>query len=133
MSEAYDRESNKLAVIVHHNNEITVRDERGYPTVCRDCRFSGWRDQESYRNHPEPPRCLHHSGGADPVDGDRMMERLANWGWQDGPDKLYPHCKDKNPDGKCKDFVRAKPLPWNLRTVWYKLTGREWRYPKMRP
>ncbi len=128
-------ESNNLAIIVHHNNEVTVRDERGYPAVCRDCRFSGWKDKDSYSNHAEPPRCLHHSGGADPVDGDRMMERFkGSWDWDpDGAgDKLYPRCKNKNPDGKCEDFVRAKPLPWSLRTLWYKVTGREWRWPRMR-
>lgn len=132
-------ESNKLAILLHHNGEVTVRDERGYPAVCRDCRFSGWRNHGGYRSHREPTRCLHYSGGADPVDGDRMMERLqagyydSEWKADGEHGKLYPRCKDKNPDGKCEDFVKAKPLPWTARTLWYKVTGREWRWPRMRP
>jgi len=128
-------ESNKLSVIVHHNDEVTVRDERGYPAVCRDCRFSGWKDAGSYRSHSEPPRCLHHSGGADPVDGDRIMERLDGYyEWDEGrgsSDRLYPRCKNKNPAGKCKDFVRAKPLRWRG-NFWLKLFRREWRTRRMR-
>lgn len=127
-------ESNKLAIILHHNNEITVRDERGYPAVCRDCRFSGWRSKSSYRKYSEPSRCLHHSGGADPVDGDRIMNRFDGYyDWDTGGqgDKLYPLCKNKNPAGKCDDFVRAKPLPWRG-NFWRKLLGREWRSRRMR-
>lgn len=139
-----ERPSNALAVIVHHNNEVTIHDERGYPAVCRDCRFAGWRSAASYQRDSEPPRCLYHSGGADPVDGDRVMERLCysydsddNKAWSPNGrfGKLYPLCKDKNPDGKCKDFVRAKPLtwtpPWRL-DFWRKLLGRDWRTRRMR-
>lgn len=131
-------ESSKLAVLVHHNNEVTILDERGHPNVCRDCRFSGWRRPSSYRHHSEPPRCLHYSGGADPVDGDRILNRLKssfyddeNWEPNGKHGRLYPHCKDKNPDGKCSDFVRAKPLPW-WGNFWRKILGREWRSKKMR-
>ena len=136
-------ESNKLSIILHHNNEITVRDERGYPAVCLDCRFSGWRNAGSYRSDSEPRRCLHHSGGADPVDGDRILNRLKDGGsyvgnnWTDHWDprgeygRAYPLCKNKNPAGKCDDFVRAKTLPWRG-NFWRKLLGREWRSKKMR-
>jgi len=130
-------ENNKIAVTVHHNNEVTVRDERGYPAVCRECRFSGWRNNYNYRNRPEPNRCLHHSGGADPVDGDRILERFdegtsdSDWYPNGKYGKLYPLCQDKNPDGKCENFVKAKPLSL-IGNFWRKLFGREWRTKKMR-
>lgn len=107
--------SNKLAVTVHHNNEVTIKDERGYPAVCRDCRFSGWRNDGSYRSHFYPQRCLHYSGGGDPVDGDRIMEGLrVEWNadqknWDGGCyDKLYPRCARKNKDGDCQAFALAR-------------------------
>lgn len=130
-------ESNKIAIIVHHNDEITVRDERGYPAVCRDCRFAGWRNQAGYDHYSAPTRCLHHSGGADPIDGDRILGSLdtgypSDWRPEGKLGKKFPTCVDKNPDGKCEDFVPAKPLPWNLRTFWYKIRGQEWRWPQMR-
>lgn len=134
-------ESHKLAVIVHHNDEVTVLDERGYPAVCCDCRFSGWRNEESYCNHKYPPRCLFYSGGADSVDGDRIMEGLRNKSssyydsrnWNGGEhDAKYPLCANKNPEGNCPDYVKAKPLPWSLSTFMLKLLHREWRTRQMR-
>ena len=135
-----ESENNALAVTVHHNNEVTVKDERGYPNVCRECRFSGWRDNDNYKSSSEPNRCLLYSGGADPVDGDRIMHGLKvrgvqrdNRNWEPGGEygDLYPRCTAKNPDGKCTDFVRAKPIPW-LGNFWLKLFSRDWRTRKMR-
>lgn len=39
----------KLAIIVHENDEVTVKDERGVPVVCKDCRFAGWLTEHEFR------------------------------------------------------------------------------------
>ena len=137
-------ESNKLAIILHHNDEVTVRDERGYPLLCRDCRYSGWLTQYERQQNKTPHTCLLYSGGADIADGDRVVFDDIRKGWDDyglGKRKhddqarqsrnRYPKCLSKNPDGNCKDFVKAKPLPW-LGNFWRKLFKREWRSRKMR-
>lgn len=137
-------ESNKLAVTVHGNNEITIRDERGEPHLCRDCRFSGWLTGYEWKEYSFPVSCLHHSGGADAVEGDRVIfddvKRRGGWDfdyiaahnrvcgkWR----ATYPRCDDKNGDGKCADYVKAKPLPW-FGNFWKKILGREWRTKGMR-
>ena len=134
-------ESNKLAIILHHNDEVTVRDERGYPLLCKDCRYSGWLTQHERQISNTPFTCLLYSGGADVSDGDRVIfdnakgdygrgereHREKAYQWRE----KYPKCLDKNPTGNCKDFVKAKPLPW-LGNFWRKLFKREWRSRKMR-
>jgi hypothetical protein len=114
----------KLSVIVHENDEVTVRDERGIPVVCKDCRFAGWLTEYEFHEYSLPRTCLHHSGGADPEDGDRVVfdEAIAQWShdartrnWREE----YPLCSKKNERGNCNDFVRAKPVSW-----WRRLFGR---------
>jgi hypothetical protein len=136
----------KLAVIVHGNDEVSVLDERRTPFVCAECRFAGWLTEYEFRTQLVPPTCLHYCGGADPQDGDRVLydEVLeARYGREYRPvghpdlhwrrvlkgGHLYlaarhrgrfPLCRDKNPDGRCEDFVRARPLPpvpWWLRII----------------
>lgn len=139
-------ESHKLAVVVHHNNEVTVKDERGYPHVCRDCRYSGWLTGYEDRHWPEPPTCLHASGGADPIDGDRVIfggvgvrpglyqqprNRRDHQDCEKDWRERYPSCWKKNQHGDCEDYVKAKPLPW-WGNLWRKLLGREWRTRRMR-
>ena len=128
-------DANKLAVLVHHNNEVTILDERGHPRVCAECRFSGWRNNYSRREGPDSMRCLHYSGGADPVDGDRILDSLdsSQYRWEPHGEfgKRYPYCKTKNLEGKCPDYVKAKPLPW-WGNFLRKLFGREWKTRKMR-
>ncbi len=142
-----DDDSHKLAVLVHHNNEVTVFDERGLPRVCRDCRFSGWLTAYERDKNPYPQTCLLYSGGADTNDGDRVIyDNVTGWyeAWgetrrsSDAHNECakqtrerYPRCTDKNPDGKCSDYVKAKPLPW-MGNFWRKLFGREWRTRSMR-
>lgn len=63
----------KLSVIVHENNEITVKEGRGYPHLCRDCRFSGWLTAQERKESRYPVTCLFTSGGADTEDGDRII------------------------------------------------------------
>lgn len=139
-----ENDSHQLAVTVHHNNEITVRDERGYPNLCRDCRYSGWLTQYERQNSPEPLTCLLRSGGADTLDGDRVIHDAVRQKFEDyGRGKTdhanterrwrkhYPTCWSKNSDGNCEDYVKAKPLPW-LGNFWRKLFSREWRTRKMR-
>lgn len=122
----------KLAIIVHQNDEVTIRDERGVPCLCRDCRFSGWLTEWEFQNNQVPPTCLLHSGGADVLDGDRVIfddvteyEGPTLWNRKTGNDehftrchlfiiekgwqKKFPSCFLKNHDGRCKDFVRAQP------------------------
>jgi hypothetical protein len=69
------------------------------------------------------------------VDGDRILDSLdtSQYGWEPHGEfgKRYPFCKTKNPEGKCPDYVKAKPLPW-WGNFWRKLFGREWRSKKMR-
>jgi len=135
-------ESNELAVTVHHNNEVTVKDERGYPNVCRDCRHSGWLTEYERQHSGEPITCLLYSGGADPMEGDRVIfDHIRKTGYASGRSRhneavkhwrgSFPACWSKNQDGKCADFVRAKPLPW-IGNFWRKLFGREWRTRRMR-
>ena len=142
-----DEPSNKLAVLVHHNNEVTILDERGLPRLCRDCRFSGWLTVWERDKNTFPRTCLLFSGGADTQDGDRVIyDNVTGWYdyYGDKRRKIdahnecarqtrgrYPLCDKKNPDGKCSDYVKAKPLPW-WGNIWKKLRGREWRTRKMR-
>lgn len=110
----------QLQVIVHGNHEITIKDERGLPRTCVDCRFSGWLTQHEFDEHESPWTCLLHSGGADPQDGDRILnDHIDNeWNHNDAAKKCrkrYPLCFKKNHDGKCEDFVRARPMPWYAR------------------
>jgi len=125
--------SDKLAIIVHGNDEVTVRDERKHPVVCVDCRFAGWLTEYEFRRNDLPFTCLLYSGGADPLDGDRVVfDHVEDRGWRPGdPYKRdgytykrktwygheltardhrtnYPRCFDKNPKGECPDFVRAQ-------------------------
>lgn len=114
--------SHKLSVIVHENDEVTVRDERGVPVVCRDCRHSGWLTEHEFRENEQPTTCLHHSGGADPLDGDRVIfdDAISHWQHRQMSDdwrKRYPLCFRKNHDGQCGDFVRAKPA---LKVSWWR-------------
>lgn len=114
-------DNTKLAVIVHENNEVTVRDARGLPHVCADCRYSGWLSKYEYDSWDDPQTCLLHSGGADPVDGDRIIKDWMTYDWQHQDlvkndwRKLYPLCRKKNQDGSCEDFCPVKPLPWYRR------------------
>lgn len=142
-------ESNKLAVTVHHNNEVTVRDERGYPNLCRDCRYSGWLTEWEWVKFPHPQTCLRYSGGADTIDGDRVIfdnvtglhtnpySNTTSRRQKEHNDcarqqrNTYPRCAKKNPDGNCEDFVQAKTLPW-WGNLWRKLLRREWRARRMR-
>lgn len=137
-------ESNKLAVIVHHNGEVTVRDERGYPLLCQDCRYSGWLTEYERHIRTTPATCLRYSGGADVSDGDRVLfdevkyDDQQSWKSEQRHNAKadywrarFPRCIDKNPTGNCEDFVRAKPLPW-WGNFWKKLFRREWRTRKMR-
>lgn len=110
-----DEQRTHLQIVVHDNGEVTTRDERGMPVLCKDCRFSGWlREYDFQKEAPMPTHCLHHSGGADPTTGLRIMfphEILAasvHESWS----KCYPMTFRKNGDGRCKDFVPAKKLPW---------------------
>lgn len=105
----------KLAVIVHENDEVTLKDERGLPFVCKDCRFAGWLTEHEFKEHPAPCTCLHFSGGANPREGVRviLLDVTSDYGhyrvlplWR----ARYPLCSDKNADGNCSDFVRARPL-----------------------
>jgi hypothetical protein len=114
----------KLSVIVHENDEVTLRDERGVPVVCKDCRFAGWLTKYEFGRHRLPRTCLHHSGGADPADGDRVIFDEADTQWRHNDRagrwrKEYPLCTDKNERGDCNDFVRAKPVSW-----WRRIFGR---------
>lgn len=139
-----DDKSHKLAVIVHHNNEVTVKDERGYPNLCRDCRYSGWLTGYERARWKDPPTCLLYSGGADTIDGDRVIfdtvgvnghfasdDRRQHERWEREWRKHYPVCWHKNSHGECEDFVKAKALPW-FGNFWRKLFGREWRTRRMR-
>lgn len=141
-------DDSKLAIIVHQNDEVTLRDERGVPVLCRDCRFAGWLSEWEFQTEKDPATCLLYSGGADVLDGDRVIfdkvkkynvgeiydhsakgyiprdgghDYLLHRGWR----KKYPLCFEKNQDGQCKDFVRAVPLA----TVWWKpwTWGSQWR------
>lgn len=135
--------SHKLAVIVHENDEVTVRDARGLPHLCRDCRFSGWLTQAEREDSKFPTTCLFSSGGADTSDGDRVVFddivkpeygstawkrkiQYLNTKWR----KTYPWVHEKNRDGLCSDYTKAKPLPWwhpfrwigrSYRTRWMRL------------
>lgn len=105
----------KLAVIVHENDEVTLKDERGLPFVCRDCRFSGWLTEHEFKEYPLPRTCLHYSGGADPREGDRIiLDDVASSYAHDRVEPQwrtrYPLCSTKNADGNCTEFVRARPL-----------------------
>jgi hypothetical protein len=125
----------KLAVIVHENDEVTVKDERGVPVVCKDCRYAGWLTEWEFREFEFPRTCLHYSGGADPREGDRViLDEVKNRseheyfcderrGWR----ARYPMCSVKNANGNCSDFVRAHPI---LVTWWGGL--RMWLSPKLR-
>lgn len=160
--------SDKVAVTVHGNDEVTVKDERGVPDVCKNCRFAGWLTEYEFkkamRSHQLPVSCLHYSGGADPHDGDRVVfdtvkqrgqtrsrqvrdpkdpynlvwaevgisEHLKKeWDYRD----RYPKCSEKNHDGKCGDFVPAKPEPEMSRwqKFWESKGERLVRIRKMRP
>ena len=160
--------SNKLAVTVHGNDEVTVRDERGVPDVCKNCRFAGWLTEYEFRMSKStdylPVTCLHYSGGADPHDGDRVIfDDVTRWGNTDrqyvfvGPShwdkewknipisghllkvsenrERYPECSEKNHDGKCGDFVPAKPEPerGGWQKFWESKGERLVRIRKMRP
>lgn len=142
-----DASSNKIAVLVHHNNEVTVLDERGLPRLCRDCRHSGWLTEWERHTYTHPKTCLLYSGGADTLDGDRVifdnvtgLYRYRGETSRRSADhdrcaqanrKNYPLCGEKNPDGKCEDYIRAKSLAW-WGNFWRKLFGREWRTRRMR-
>lgn len=114
----------KLAIIVHGNDEVTVRDERGVPVVCKDCRFAGWLTRYEFREYRLPRTCLHFSGGADPATGDRVVWDDVNVQYMHTicevkARKEYPLCGIRNERGDCNDFVPAKPVPW-----WRRLFGR---------
>jgi len=144
------KRSDQLAVIVHRNGEVTEIDERGTPVLCKDCRFAGWLTEWSFQNEDPPPHCLHFSGGADTLEGDRVildnvkkhhgkweyvhklrdhawvgghMEAMKNW------EKRYPLCRNKNRDGNCPDFVRAKPGP---KLSWWKRMSKRRREAQRR-
>lgn len=129
-------ESHKLSVIVHENDEVTVRDGRGVTLLCRDCRFSGWLSEWERGRYTHPRTCLRHSGGADMTDGDRVWLNIRDsWNhdriaptWRGN----YPFCHRKNHDGNCEDYVKAQPLRW-WGNFWLKLLRREWRTRRMRP
>jgi hypothetical protein len=125
------KKSDQLAVIVHENNEVTVRDGRGETLSCKDCRFSGWLTKAEYSKNKFPTHCLHFSGGADPTDKDRIIhDDVSRWSkWDSLSDSLrereqkkYPKCIVKNAKGNCEDYVKAKeisafnPLRWIGRT-----------------
>lgn len=117
-------DNTKLAVIVHENNEITVKDGRGLPHVCLDCRHSGWLTKYEYGEYKLPRTCLLYSGGADPADGDRIiLDTTKDSYWHDDAAKKwrkkYPLCSHKNQDGQCEDFCRAKPMLWHQRWFWF--------------
>jgi len=127
-----DSSHTSLQVVVHGNNEITVKDERGLPNTCIDCRFSGWLTQYEFNGYKRPRTCLFYSGGADPEDGDRVWDDsvYSEWGHRDSANKWrkrYPLCHFKNADGKCSDFVRAKPTPWYKRIFFRRFFRRQMR------
>lgn len=127
----------KLPVIVHENNEVTVRDGRNLTVSCKDCRFSGWLTKYDYEKHRCPTHCLYYSGGADPVDKDRiMLDKIESYFPNRSEresifekEKVYPKCDEKNENGNCELYVKAKPISiWNpLRWI-----GRSYRTLKMR-
>jgi hypothetical protein len=105
----------KLSITVHENDEITLKDERGLPVVCKDCRFAGWLTEWEFNEDEVPWTCLYFSGGADPRDGDRVLvDTAAQWSDHYRSEgrlrKRYPLCSTKNANGDCTDFVRARPL-----------------------
>jgi hypothetical protein len=136
------RDSHSLAVIVHENNEVTVKDGRGLPHLCRDCRHSGWLTKWHYQTINHPSHCLFYSGGADVEDGDRIIfnrprvrDPFSDWKRDDALRDLkrkygerYPRAGEKNKDGKCEDYVPAKKLPWWSWRRWI----RPWRVRMMR-
>jgi hypothetical protein len=130
-------QKNKLAVIVHENDEVTIKDGRGRTLSCKDCRFSGWLTKTEYRQNKFPTHCLYFSGGANPIDKDRVIRDDINY-WSHKSlfkddrlrlEKKYPKCHKKNADGKCEDYVKAKPLSMLNPLRWL---GRSFRTLKMR-
>jgi len=93
----------QLSVIVHENDEVTVRDERSVALLCRDCWFSGWLTEWERGTNLYPYTCLHHSGGADVVDGDRIWTDDDSYWEHDRAVRkwrsTYPCCHRKNHDG----------------------------------
>ncbi len=141
-----DEANTAIKVILHENNEITVDEGRGYPVMCKDCRFSGWLYEQEYKNGGVPTTCLLYSGGADAMDGDRVIHSLDRGQYRNtysgGQDykrekesieskwrEKFPLCWHKNQHGKCTDYAKAKPISkWNpLR--WF---GISYRTRKMR-
>lgn len=125
----------QLSVTVHENDEVTVRDGRSVTLLCRDCRFSGWLTEYERERHKHPWTCLRHSGGGDPIDGDRIWSNVEHYWDQDKEERKwrsrYPFCSVKNHDGACEDYVKAKPLRW-WGNFWLKLFRREWRTRRIR-
>lgn len=109
----------KLSVIVHENDEVTIKDERGLPVLCQDCRFAGWLSKWEFNRYRHTRTCLYYSGGSSPIlpvrirffgtdfDFDTTHER-----WSEQWRKDFPMCAKKNHNGNCKDFIRAKPQSW---------------------
>lgn len=114
---------NKLKVVYHEDHQVDVQHVRGEPVVCTDCRYAGWIAQYEFTANRLPVSCLYYSGGADPHDGDRVVfDKTTEKPWRDGEKarqrkwrKLYPFCADKNQDGQCTDFLRAKKPSWPIR------------------
>lgn len=114
----------KLSVIVHANDEVTLRDERGVPVICKDCRFAGWLTEYEFQENTLPRTCLHYSGGANPEGGDRVRFGRVTEAWKHTDIMInwrehYPLGEVKNAQGDCNDFVRAKPVSW-----WRRIFGR---------
>ena len=115
----------KLKVVYHEDHSTDVLHTRGEPVVCKDCRFAGWLTEYEYEHNKLPVTCLLYSGGADPQDGDRVkldsfkkhhdyvynakLKELRGWR------ELYPFCSERNQDGQCSDYMRAKKLSWFAR------------------
>lgn len=103
----------KLSVIVHENDEVTVKDERGLPVLCSDCRFAGWLSKDEFNEYRRPITCLYTSGGSHPVLPVRIRVLKDLYEWQVNTWRnAFPFCTAKNHDGNCKDFIRAKPQSW---------------------
>lgn len=137
-----DDPNTAIKVIAHENGEITVQDGRGYPSICKDCRFSGWLYEGQYEGGGVPTNCLFHSGGADTEDGDRIIFSLrqgdyySKLAYKDARLELeekweskFPFCRHKNQNGRCPDFVPAKRLSIFNPLRWF---GLEYRTRKMR-
>lgn len=132
MSHDENDERPRLRVVVHDDGEAVVSDERGAPVLCKDCRFSGWFRMIDFTSSQKliakqeilPTHCLYHSGGANPVDGRRVIfpEITTNWEVQPHPSwtKVYPACTRANETGLCTKFVQAtKPRWWQWRLRWF--------------